>query len=243
VKLFGLLPPSGDEGAGRSEDRLFEGDRGALLERVRGMAAAVDRALVRALEALTRRDDGAARDVIAGDGEIDALEMEIEQECLRLLALRRPVREELRLVFSVLMAITDLERMGDQAVNVAENALSCNRAPLFKPLVDIPRMAELARSMLSRAIEALVGGDADQAAAVLQDDDQVDDLNRKVFEETVRLLAGSRFDEDRTRQATDLMLVARHLERFADHATNLAERAWFVARGTRLREGPPPEAR
>lgn len=218
--------------------RLFKEDRDRLFKLLSEMVEVAQRALDKAMRALLEHSDDLALEVIRVDEEkVDLLEIEIERECLRLIAMRQPVREELRFVFSVLKIITDLERIGDQAVNIAQRTLDLNREGLLKPLVDIPKMAEICQEMISGAIRSMVEMDAELAKAVSLKDEKVDALNHAILAELVEIAGRTHIiDPLSIKKATDLMLVARHLERVGDHASNIAERSFFFITGKRIKE-------
>ncbi|WP_423233154.1 phosphate signaling complex protein PhoU [Aminirod propionatiphilus] len=220
------------------DNLLFDNDRREILRRLEAMGEATALAVENAVASLVDRDDGRARTVIDGDDVIDAMEVEIEQICLRSLALRQPVREDLRFVFSVLKIITDMERTADQAVNIAKRALDLNSAPLLKPLIDIPRMATGAVAMIRDALRAFGDEDVALARDVFFRDDVIDDLNRQVFSELLEIMARSGAVGS-VGQAADLILVARSLERVGDHASNIAERAYFMITGDRIKGTSP----
>ena len=234
--LFKLL--RGKEKARGDDNLLFDNDRREILRRLQTMGEATALAGEGAVASLVDRAAGRARTVIAGDDVIDAMEVEIEQICLRSLALRQPVREDLRFVFSVLKIITDMERTADQAVNIAKRALDLNSAPLLKPLIDIPRMAEGAVAMVRDALRAFGDEDVALARDVFSRDDVIDDLNRQVFSELLEIMARSGAVGS-VGQAADLILVARSLERVGDHASNIAERAYFMITGDRIKGTAP----
>lgn len=204
----------------------------ALLDEVLRMATLVEDAVGRSIRSLVDQDAGLARAVIEGDARIDAMEMEIEEHCLAILALEQPVATDLRVVSTALKIVTDLERIADYASNVAKVTVRLADEEYLKPLVDIPRMAEVDRHMLRSAIQAFLRRDVDLAYALVRDDDEVDALYNQVFRD---LLA--RMIEDPStavvNQATQLIMVARHLERIGDHVANFAEWVIFMVSGER----------
>jgi phosphate transport system protein len=224
----------------KEENLLFDKDRREILQRLDEMGRATASAVEQSVVSLIDRNDGLARSVIEGDDIVDAMEVEIEQICLRSLALRQPVREDLRFVFSVLKIITDMERTADQAANIAKRALDLNRAPLLKPLIDIPQMKDVALTMLRDALRAFSEEKSDLACEVFLRDDEVDQLNRQVHDDLLEIMA-QRGSLDDIGKAADLMLVARSLERIADHASNIAERAYFMITGDRIKEALGPK--
>lgn len=204
----------------------------ALLDEVLRMATLVEEALGRSIRSLEERDAAIARAVIEGDHRIDALESEIEERCLSILALEQPVATDLRVVSTALKIVTDLERIGDYAANIAKVALRLDEEPYLKPLVDIPRMAEIDRRMLRSAIQAFLRRDVDLAYSLVRDDDEVDALYNQVF----RDLLGRMIEDPSTavvNQATQLIMVARHLERIGDHVASFAEWVVFMVTGDR----------
>jgi len=232
----------------RLENYLYDRDRKRILLMVSSMGERTARALEEAVEALVTLDGPRAAAVVAQDGAIDALEGEIEQECLLSLAMRQPVREDLRFVFSVLKIVTDLERLGDEAANISEKTMALLGAPLFQPLVDIPQMGNLVAAMLRDSLQAFAQNDAPGALEVIRRDDVVDTLYDKVFRDVMaQLIADGIAEDDRVRRGAALILISRYLERAGDHAVNIATRAYFMITGKRLpdrheaRRSPAPE--
>jgi phosphate transport system protein len=189
------------------------------------MASLVDEAIRNAVQSLVKRDSDLAQKTLKGEDRINKLEIEIEDMCLRLLALRQPMAIDLRFITSAMKIITDLERMGDQAVNIAERAISLNQEPQLKPYIDIPRMAEIAQSMVKDVLDAFVNRDSKLARSVCERDDLVDGLNDQVFRELLTYMIS---DPRTITRAAHLMIVCRCLERIADHATNIAEDVIFM---------------
>jgi phosphate transport system protein len=217
----------------------FADDLRSLKTEVVAMGRLAEERVRLALDGLLRADNEALGRVIAGDDRLDLAQIDIDERCLRLLALFHPVAVDLRIVVSALRINTDVERLGDLAVNIAEAAQRYLLHPPVKPLVDIPRMGDLALSMLRDAIDAFVEQDAAAAYSVLRNDDWLDALNNQIARELLTYMLGnSRVIEP----SLDLVLIARHLERIGDHATNIAEDVIFLvqARDVRHRSGPPP---
>ena len=206
--------------------RHFERDLAALKEQLLHMGGRAEANVLKSVNALRRRDPDLARQVYADDKVIDRLELEIDDRCLRLLALQHPLARDLRFIASALKITNDLERIGDHAVNIAESAERLAELPLLKALVDIPRMAELASGMLHEALDAFVRDDGDAARRICRRDDEVDDLNRQLFRELLTYMIE---DPTTITRALELILVARNLERVADMATNVAEEVVFIA--------------
>ena len=196
------------------------------------MGGLVETAIYRSVRALVDNDRNLAEQVIQDHRAIARLEMEIEGMATRLLALRQPVARDLRLLTAALKINTDLERIGELSVHVAERALLVMHHPLVRPLADIPRMATLVQSMLLRCLEAFVKGDAGLARSVLFSDDEVDRLRDGLY---VELQEAMQHDPDAVPAAIELIFVARNLERIGDHATNIAEDVVFLVQGVDVR--------
>lgn len=196
------------------------------------MGGLVETAIYRSVRALVDNDRSLAEQVILDHRAVGRLEMEIEGMATRLLALRQPVARDLRLLTAALKINTDLERIGELSVHVAERALLVMHHPLVRPLVDIPRMATLVQSMLLRCLEAFVKGDAELARSVLFSDDEVDRKRDAVYAELQEVM---QHDPGTVPVAIDLIFVARNLERIGDHATNIAEDVVFLVEGVDVR--------
>lgn len=211
-----------------------------LKARLLVMAAEAEEQVRLAVRTLVTRDHELAQQVLAGDELINRLHIEIDERCFKLLALHQPVATDLRVVVSGVKINSDLERVGDFAVNIVEAALRYIEHPSVKQLIDIPRMAEIAQGMLRDALNAYVRHDTALAQDVLDRDDRLDALKDRVFRE---LLSFMLEDPRRTEPALELILVSRHLERIGDHATNIAEEVIFIASGRDVRhhaqEGGP----
>jgi phosphate transport system protein len=207
------------------ERHHFDDELQTLRSRLLTMAALVEERVHQAIQALVERRMEMAERVIAGDKDVNDLQIEIDDRCLRLLALQNPLASDLRLITAAMKIDADLERIGDQAVNIAENAVKLIGLPLLKPLIDIPRMAEMAERMTRDSLDAFVNRDTALARSVLTRDDDVDNLKDQLFRE---LLTYMMADPSTIERALALILVSRHLERIADHATNIAEDAIFV---------------
>jgi phosphate transport system protein len=196
------------------------------------MAGLAETRLRQAIRALVERDRALLVDVIVGDASINALQMEIDDRCFKHIALFQPVAVELRSVISALKISADLERVGDLAVNVAEVAQQYLSHPPVKPLIDLPRMGDLALRMLRQAIDAFVRRDVNTAQAVLRDDDWLDALKDQIFRELLTFMLGV---PQTIEPGLDLILISRHLERVGDHATNIAEDVIFVVEARDVR--------
>jgi len=196
-----------------------------LKENLLKMAALVEKAIRDAVLSLVKRDSDLAEKTFQFEDRINKLEIAIDEMCLKLLALRQPMAVDLRFITSAMKIVTDLERMGDQAVNIAERAISLNQEPQIKPYIDIPKMAEIAQSMVKDVLDAFVNHDSKLARSVCERDDLVDGLNDQVVRE---LLTYMMADAKTITRAVHLMIVCRCLERIADHATNIAEDVIFM---------------
>jgi len=221
---------------GEMERHHFEDELKALKNRLITMGGLVEGRLHMAMTALVQgREDLAAR-VIREDDEIDAFEIEIDDRCLKLLALQQPLASDLRLITSAMKISLDIERVGDKAASIARCALTLIPLPPLKPLIDIPRMAEMAQILVHDALDAFVKRDADLARGVLERDRQVDDLKDQLFRE---LLTYMMADPGTIQRAFQLILISRHIERVADHATNIAEDVIFLVEATDVRHRGP----
>jgi phosphate transport system protein len=203
----------------------FQKELEELKENLLKMAVMVEEAIRDSVRALVKRDDDLAKKVFEGEDRINKMEITIDDMCLKLLALRQPMAADLRFITSAMKIITDLERMGDQAVNIAERAISLNQEPQLKPYIDIPRMAEIAQSMVKDVLDAFVNRDSKLARSVCERDDIVDGLNDQVVRELITYMIT---DPKTITRAVHLMIVSRCLERIADHVTNIAEDVIFM---------------
>lgn len=212
--------------------RPFDEELNTLKERLLRMASLAEESITLAVKSLKDRKEGLAREVFDREKTINLLDIEIDELCLKLLALRQPMAVDLRFITSAMKIVSELERIGDQAVNIAERSLDLIKLPLLKPLIDIPRMAALAQNMVKDAIDAFINRDDRLAKDVCERDDEVDNLNNQIFRE---LLTYMMQDPSTIRRAVDLILVGRHLERIADHATNIAEDIIYYVRGKTIK--------
>jgi phosphate transport system protein len=212
--------------------RHFHDELSHVKVRLLTMSGEAEAALGLAVEALLERDSEKAQRVIAGDRVIDAMEVEIEEQSINLLALQQPMARDLRMLTSALKIANDLERVGDHAVNIAQSAERLNQARPIAPEPEIVDMARLAREMLSDALEAFIRGDAQAGREVCRRDDKVDALHRSVF----RILLTHMMEDPHTiGSGMELFLVSRNLERVADLATNIAEDVVFLVEGRSIK--------
>jgi phosphate transport system protein len=219
---------AGDRGGDRGGDRIvrhFQEELEQLKRRLLEMGGLAEEEVRVAIKGLVERDEALIGRAITGDEPVNAMHIEIDSRCFTLLALYQPMAADLRAIVAAVKINTDLERVGDLAVNIAEAAERCIRLPPVKKLIDIPRMAGLAQSMLRDALDAFVRRDITLAQRVLDEDDKLDALKTQIFRE---LLTYMLQDPSTIEAALDLILISRHLERIGDHATNIAEDVIFI---------------
>jgi phosphate transport system protein len=216
--------------------RHFDEELSDLKTKLLRMAAQAEDQIDKALTALVTRDSALAREVIERDHLVNALDVEIDEESIRLLALHQPAARDLRLVTTAMKIATELERISDLAENVCERAIELNEEPQLKPYIDIPTMGNMARMMVKQSIDAFVKDDAALARKVLTDDDYVDDLMEQIFRELLSFM----IEDTRTiTRAIRLSFIAKYLERMADHATNIAELVVYLVEGKIIRHTTP----
>ena len=203
------------------------------------MGGLVERQIREAMQALVERDGTRADAVIRADDEVDQLQKEIDGQSSRMLALQQPMASDLRFLVAAMKIATDLERMGDSAVNVAQGVARLNEEPPLKPYIDLPRMAQVTQEMVREALDSFVRRDARAAIDVCKRDDEVDALYKQLFRELVTYMAE---DPRNITRALHLLLVARNYERIADHATNIAEDVVFYVEGRDIRHSFPERA-
>ena len=197
-------------------------------QKVLKMGALVENIIDSSVTAMKTQDLDLARNVLKKDDEIDQLELEIEKDCMMLLALQQPLAKDLRTIASVLKIITDLERMGDNAVNIAEVILEIGEEPILNSLKDIPRMADIAQKMLKMSLDAFVNEDIALAQKAAERDEDVDRLYETVINDFLNIITEKR---ELTKQGTKLLFLGRYLERIADHSTNICERTIYMITG------------
>ncbi len=212
--------------------RHFVEDLETLKTKLLEMGSLVESAIQRSISAVTQKDRGAAEQVFMNEARINAIEIEIDDFAISLLALQQPMAADLRLIVAALKINTDLERMGDLAVNIAQRALSLMEGPVIKPMIDIPHIAGLVQSMVRKALDAFVHRDADLARSVLSSDDAVDNMRTACYHELVSFMEQ---DPQHIQQALALLSITRNLERIADHSTNIAEDVLFLVKGVDVR--------
>jgi phosphate transport system protein len=196
------------------------------------MSSLVEAAIQRSISAVIHKDRGAADEVFRNEARINAIEIEVDEFAVNLLALNQPMAADLRLIVAALKINTDLERMGDLAVNIAQRARSLMEEPVIKPMIDIPHIAGLVQSMVRKALDAFVTRDPELARSVLASDDAVDNMRTACYHELVSFMEK---DPQNIKPALDLLAVTRNLERIADHSTNIAEDVLFLVKGVDVR--------
>jgi phosphate transport system protein len=196
------------------------------------MASLVETAIFHSIQAVVKKDKALAEDVLRKEAAINQMEIDIDDLAIKLLALQQPMAVDLRLITAALKINTDLERMGDLAVNIAHRAIDLVQEPVIKPMVDIPHIAALVQSMVRKALDSFVNRDPELAKSVLASDDAVDDLRTASFHELISYMERTRKNIP---QSVSLLSVIRNLERIADHATNIAEDVLFYVKGIDVR--------
>ncbi len=212
--------------------RHFDDELKRLKDKLFRMGLLVEEAVAKATQALFDRDSKKAELVLKGDQEINLCEIEIDELGHELIALHQPAAVDLRFITMVLKINSDLERMGDQAVNIAEKATQINQEPPLKPYVDLPKMSEIAREMVRDGLNAFMQRDPDKAKQILEKDDVIDELNDRVYEEVQKQIQDK---PDLVRQGVALIMISHNLERVADLATNIAEDVIYLTRGIDVR--------
>ncbi len=213
-------------------ERKFDEELNNLKEKMMQMATLAEESITLAVRSLKERNEDYAQQVFRGEETINLLDIEIDNLGMQLFALRQPMASDLRLITATMRIAVELERIGDMAVNIAERSLELLKQPPLKPLIDIPRMAEIAQQMVKDAIDAFVNKNDELARSVCGRDDEVDDLNEQIFRE---LLTYMMQDPKTIEIAVELILVGRHLERIADHATNIGEDVIYFVKGKTIK--------
>jgi phosphate transport system protein len=223
----------------REQVRHFEEELEQLKARILAMGGLAEDRVQKAVDGLVSRDLARLDSVVQGDEPINQLHVEIDGLAFRLLALHQPMASDLRVIVAALKINADLERVGDMAVNIAEAAHRYLMVPPVKPLLDLPRMADIAQDMLRDALDAFVRRDAELARSVLERDDLLDNYKTQIFRE---LLTYMLEDPTKIEGGLDLILISRHLERIGDHATNIAEDIIFVVSAKDVRHALNPQS-
>ena len=212
--------------------RHFHEELEALKQTLLAMGGLVEDQIRRVMRALLERDDVIAQEVIDRDRQVNAYDVEVDEKCVELLALYQPTAGDLRFITTAMKIVTDLERIGDQAVNIAQRVLELNREPQLKPYIDLPRMADRAQRMVKESLDAFVARDTALARQVCGEDAEVDALKEQIFRE---LLTYMMEDPRTVSRAIRVILISRFLERVADHATNIAEMVIYLVEGKMVR--------
>ena len=213
-------------------ERQFDEELKNLQEKLLEMASLAQDSITTAIKSLGERNEEYANKVLEQEKKINLLDIEIDELCMKLFALRQPMASDLRLITASLRISSELERIGDQSVNIIDRTLELLKVPILKPLIDIPRMASLAESMVRDSITAFINRDDALARNVCGRDDEVDKLNDQIFRE---LLTYMMQDHTSIKRAVDLILIGRHLERIADHATNISEDVIYFVLGKTIK--------
>ncbi|MCX7975325.1 MAG: phosphate signaling complex protein PhoU [Candidatus Aminicenantes bacterium] len=213
-------------------ERKFDEELRDLNEKLLRMATMVEESISLAIKALKERNEDMVQEVLRREEDINLIEIDIDELCMKLLALRQPMASDLRFITSAMKIAAELERMGDQAVNIAERTEELLKYPLLKPLIDIPRMATIAQEMVRDSINAFINHDEKLARAVCERDDEVDNLNDQIFRELLTYMIE---DPGTIKRAVNLILIGRHLERIADHATNIGEDVIYLVKGKTIK--------
>lgn len=212
--------------------RHFQQELEILTGKLLEMSALVESAVYRSVQGVVEKNEELAEQVLKNEGRVNQLEIEIDDMAISLLVLQQPLAADLRLVTAAIKINTDLERMGDLAVNIAESALSLMKDPVIRPLIDIPHIAGLAQSMVRKALDSFVNRDTELARSVLDSDDAVDNMRTANYHELISFMENN---PQQISQALYLLSVVRNLERIADHATNIAEDVLFLVKGIDVR--------
>ena len=212
--------------------RHFHEELEALKQTLLAMGGLVEDQIRRVMKALLERDDVMAQEVVERDRQVNTYDVEVDEQCVSLLALYQPAAGDLRFITTAMKIVTDLERIGDQAVNIAQRVLELNREPQLKPYIDLPRMAERAQRMVKESLDAFVARDTALARQVCGEDSEVDLLKEQIFRELLTFM----MEDPRTiPRAIRLILISRFMERVADHATNIAEMVVYLVEGKMVR--------
>ena len=212
--------------------RHFQLELEQLKAKLLEMSALVESAIYRSVQGVVEKNEELAQQVLKSEARVNQLEIEIDETAIGLLALQAPMATDLRLVTAAIKINTDLERMGDLAVSIAENGIALLNEPVIRPLIDIPHIAGLAQSMVRKALDAFVNRDAELARSVLASDDAVDNMRTASYHELISFMEKN---PQQIPQALYLLSVVRNLERIADHSTNIAEDVLFLVKGIDVR--------
>jgi phosphate transport system protein len=212
----------------RHTSREYERELQDIRDGLLYLGAKAERALGLAIKALLDRDGVLAREIIGGDDQIDRLDIELEERCIRLLALRQPAARDLRFITTAIKITGHLERIGDMVANIAEKVIILNDFPQLKPYIDLPRMCEISREMIRNSLDAMVRQDVDLAKRVRAEDTVIDNLNEQVFRELVTFMLA---DPVNIKVCVYIMQISKNLERIADHAEGIADMVIYMVTG------------
>ena len=216
----------------RRTSREYELELQQLRRKIVLMAERVQRMTLQAVSALVERNSALAADVIVGDREVNREEIEIDELCLLILAKRQPMASDLRFIATTMKMVTDIERIGDLAVNIAERAISLNGQPPLRAYDDVQRIADIAAEMLNLTITSFLDRNPQLAEDAIQRDDEVDDLYHRLLRELIEMMTQN---PEAIRPCLDVQAIARQLERMGDHTTNIAEMVIYMVRGEDVR--------
>jgi phosphate transport system protein len=212
--------------------RHFDEELDLLKQKLVFMASLAESMIYKAIKSLIEREDSLIREVNKDEEKVNLLQIEIDELCLRLLALKQPMATDLRFITSAMKINGELERIADMAVNITQRAAVLIKQPQLKPYIDIPRMADLAQNMVKDSLDSFIKQDVDLARSVLIRDDKIDALKDQIFRELLTFMIS---DNSSIPRALELILVSRHLERIGDHATNIAEDVIYLVQGKDIR--------
>ena len=216
----------------RHTSREYERELQEIKNGLLYLGAMTERAIDRSVKALLERDSDLARQVISDDNQIDKIDVEIEEKCIRLLALRQPAARDLRFITTAIKINGHLERIGDMASNIAEKAIILNEVPQIKPYIDLPRMADIARSMIKESLDALVHENVELEKKVREEDDTIDQLNEQIFRELFTFMLE---DPRKIHASLYIMQISKSLERISDHAAGIADMVVYMVTGQSVR--------
>ena len=212
--------------------RHFDRELSLVKEKLLSMASLAESMIFKAIKSLVERDESLFEEVDADEKKVNLMEIEIDDSCLKLLALKQPMATDLRLITSAMRIDSELERIGDLAVNIIQSVSKLIKQPQLKPYIDIPRLADLVQKMVRDSLDSFIKQDVKLARSVLTRDDSIDDLYDQIFRELLTFMIS---DPATIPRALELILVSRHLERMGDHATNIAENVIYLVQGKDIR--------
>jgi phosphate transport system protein len=221
----------------RHTSREYERELQEVRDGLLYLGAKTEKSLGLAIKALLDRDTRLAGEIIKGDDDIDRLDIELEEMCIRLLALRQPTARDLRFITTAIKITGHLERIGDMVANIAEKVIILNDFPQLKPYIDLPRMGEISREMIRNSLDAMVRQDVDLATRVRSEDVVIDNLNEQVFRELVTFMLA---DPGNIEVSLYIMQISKSLERIADHAEGIADMVIYMVTGKIIRHEPAP---